>query len=373
MSSRTARIVAFAFVLVVALPLVLFFFGVRPSEDLENRTPTPAPVLVDGWMFDTETYAQAGDYIEDRLPLRDQAIKIDAAVDLTLFSDSPNPDVIVGPSGWLFLADRGPILCANIEGASALVRRMQLVADALLESGREIRFLVAPAKVTIYADEAPDDAESDCATESVNLLQTEAAEFEQYVDIWSELNTLASQADIYYSTDTHWNGTGAAVGSRRIVDSLNGVVWRDELLVPTPRDLETDLSRMIGLPQIDTTPMMTSEVGNVVFADKGDFDTRTFTSSYAEALSGRTLVIFDSFGIAMEPSLIPYLAESTWVHWNFLEKEDAPEVLLQLMANTDTVIIESLDTVVFARLAIWERIGVIDALTEQLASLPSTS
>lgn len=358
MNRRTAIVATIAFLIVISTPMVLMAFGVRPTIN-ENRPLNPLPEIGESSLTDAATYEQLGDYIADRIPLRDVAIATDARVDLSVFRQSPNPEVIVGSDGWLFMELRGPSLCANRAQASTLIDQVDDVLAAIRRSGRDVRMLSAPAKLTIYPEFAPDDAEAGCATDTVNAvrLAAETRSVEGYIDVWEELRQRRETTLLYYLTDTHWNGEGAALAAAELIGSLDTTTWDPTAVATTPRDLETDLSLMLGLPTVDTTPAVITTVGELAVIDDGDDRTRRLSSTYEGAVPGTTLVIFDSFGIPMERLIAPYFEESVWVHWRELTDFDSPEVFVELATDADTVVIESLDMLMFPRMRIWERNG----------------
>ena len=130
MQRRRSLIISIFFLSVVAVPLALFAVGLRP-EPLDNRPVSVTPELTLDNLLSGDFGTEGDRYLEDALPGRDVAVRVDAEIDLAL-QDSPSPEVAIGWDDWLFLRESLDQECLTDEDVAGLVEQIRLSHEAAL-------------------------------------------------------------------------------------------------------------------------------------------------------------------------------------------------------------------------------------------------
>ncbi len=229
-----------AFLALLWLPLLLSL--ALPDDSLsltEQRSlaPFPTPELSPTGIARLPTALEA--YYDDRIGLRDDAIRAWAWIHIELFGSSPSDKLIVGRDGWLFLGDENAV--AQYRGtarldADALERWLRVLeARRAWLAERDIAYLLVlvPNKHRIYADYMPASlprvSEESQLDQLVDRLRE--ASTVPFLDLRPALRAAAREGRAYHKTDTHWNDRGAYAAYRAILIRLAQI---DASLVPQP-------------------------------------------------------------------------------------------------------------------------------------------
>lgn len=333
-------IVVVAFLGFVSVPLLLTLLGQRPGAT-DNRAVAEPPDLSPRALVDERTYQELDRYLSDQFALRELAIRADARLD-DLVWKGDRGDVRRGEDGWLYYGPSLTQLCQEPMGPQVAVEVLDRFAAGLDERGVEFRYLVAPEKPSLYPEYLTDRLRGDgeCGRGQVALLRAElgAASRPWYVDLYEPLEQLKAQSDepIYHPRDTHWTGAGAALFVERMVDSLDPGLWRDGALrVAGTADFEPDLTRLLGLPQRVEVPEfeivrdgVTTTVSAEVPVEGAQPIRRSTSRTTGEGLvEGRSVVIYDSFGLSAIDLVQPFFADVSFVHWNAVDSPEAEALL----------------------------------------------
>jgi hypothetical protein len=128
---------------------------------------------------------------------------------------------------------------------------------------------------------------------------------------------------LYKRKDTHWNGAGAEIFIRETLRALDaGVQIAKGEFRPTKEVYAGDLTGLLGAPEKDTSPSR-----------------KLVRAPGATVVRGRTLFLYDSFGIAAIDNLRPYfekLDAYLWVGSN-------PAEMMNRIAAARTVVLESVE------------------------------
>jgi SGNH hydrolase-like domain, acetyltransferase AlgX len=368
-------IVALVFVAWLVAPLVLLALGGKSDfAALENRRPARAPAVTLAAVTDPQFYAAVARTFGDRVPLRAEALALDSWIDLEVFGDSPNPEVLVGADDWLYLFDAVAKPCVDRIPPWHAVANLRRISRILEASGRRLVVAVAPDKVSIYPERlGPSVSLSRCSRKYRLRLRTflRQAELPGYVDLWQGLEDLKARAaeDVYWAQDTHWTFAGALEATRLIVDRLDPGLWNESAVKPRARVRHRgDLARMIGLPTPrEATRYDIQRRVQVTLARSGRFRRMT-VACRADCFRPRVLVVIDSFGELFVGNLAQYLEESTWVRWSQLPGEGLAAIVDEL-AGAEVVIFESVERMAFVRFARFSRdlpARLIDRLRDEL-------
>jgi hypothetical protein len=350
---RLDRLLAVVFVVALILPGVAFLAGVRPT-DLEGRPAASFPPLDPAALGEPPTYAAIDRYLADRFPGRDVAIGAHAAIDYGLLGGSTTPNVIVGLNGWLYTrTELDPACRFSADEVLAALDRTVVRTDAV---GLGFRLIVPPDKHTIYPEHiTPGSGLGEaCSDERRPAMQAGmAARAAHAIELWTPI--AAAHADdpdwpLYFAKDTHWTPLGAVIATRALVESVAPGLW-DDRQMPTEgfANYETDLSRVIGLPSKERVPRLVVRPGVIVerttIATSVDLQSAPDIGQYrvaapAEAVEGRTLILYDSFFRTNEARIAPWFRDSVWVHSNDLAR--SPELVADL-PSFDRVVVERVE------------------------------
>ena len=250
--TRAVKVIIVAWVFgLLAAPLVAFALGVRPAN-IENRTLADAPPFSLSTLGHLEAWKEAANAFSDRLPWRDLLVQAHSAVKLEWLGDSPNPDsVILGRGGWLFLREEFDTCMWADTTPQAVVQAFDLVHAVVETSGRRFRYVIVPAKSTIERDHyrrrsySFETCSRDHEAALRSLLRGQAGAIDLYPAM---LAGKRRGLDWWKRTDTHLDGGGELLITRRIVQSLDPTRWEPQLERLAYTTYAGDLTQMSGLP-----------------------------------------------------------------------------------------------------------------------------
>lgn len=244
--------------------------------------------------------------IEESFYTRGRLINLTSNLRLKL-GDRVFPKVVVGENGWLIFTAEGDM--QDYQKAEAFTEQelasFQTDLDGLsaryAERGITLLVVMVPNKNTIYSERVPSQIQV-IGTESrleqvTSYLLTHGQT--RIVDLRPALKAARAEHEIYYATDTHWNGYGVYIAYLTILNELNKTFPN---LAPRPasdfrvvvREPETmDLAVNIG-----TTLLPESKIQFVP-----QYDQRT---SYKTVNLGGRRLMFSSNADASLPDLVMY-------------------------------------------------------------------
>lgn len=352
MSKAGKIVIAAAFAALIFVPGVLWVVGWQ-SDEIENRALAERPDISGPQdLVEEETYAQTSEFLVDHMPLREEAVNSYSRVNMELFDESPNPDVILGDDDWLFLQETLDNICDPPVEPWEMATRMNRLSAVIAGSGRDVVLTIAPDKNAVYGDMLGDEEADtyECAdanrAELIDYLDQVAPP--GYVDAYGYMRNLREEWDdeVYYSHDTHWTTRATAEFVGDIIDGLDEGLWDPDAITTREEGHEGDLTRMIGIPwDIDTQRTFVDRPDVATPGLEGDDRMRpdgegTIDTEHpddVEVLPGRTLIIFDSFFDNAIGMISPYTEETTFVRWGNFDEESFAE----LVAEHDNIIIEA--------------------------------
>ena len=224
-----------------------------------SRRQTP------GWVAEWWTRVQAcqgfRNFLDENYGLRSSLLRLNGLIRVKLLHTSSSLNVLLGKSGFLFLASEGsmesylrekPFTAVELERVRAeIVRRRTWCAE------RRMIYLVviAPDKHTIYPEMMPSGlVPRDNPSRLDQLLRVvNTSNQVTILDLRPALLWAKAGGLLYHKTGTHWNDLGAFVASRVLVEYLSEyypgicpVPWEGlSFRRQTSRGLE--LARMLAL------------------------------------------------------------------------------------------------------------------------------
>lgn len=228
MPSIIASILAALLLTPLVLPEGLALFGAPQGPTAQEKSLKASFPPLSLAVTDFGAYAkQAAAAYGEGFPFREAMIRANNRLRMAVFDESPSKSVIMGRDGWLFVnmeMEMEDWLGIGLYQPQELARLMEALTrrrDWL--AARGVRFLVAvaPNKSTVYGEHLP---EKFARLSAVTRLDQLAAAMRQagveFVDLRPALYEAKSVRRAFWKTDTHWNGWGAFMGSRAIVEAL---------------------------------------------------------------------------------------------------------------------------------------------------------
>lgn len=216
------------FLVALCLPVV----GLRLHADVgadqfENRTPAGFPVLslkrTDVSVFPQRFKA----YFSDNFGFRRALIRLQALVKIRVLGDSPSPQVIIGKSGWYFLASEysasGSRLVPPLT-TDELERWRQILEgrrDWLAQRKIRYLFVVNPGKEAVYPEYLPGTFRKSGESRLEQLTgYLKAHSNLEFLDLRPVLREAGSRHEVFYRTDAHWNFYGGFAAYQAMVKEL---------------------------------------------------------------------------------------------------------------------------------------------------------
>lgn len=341
-------------VLIVVFLFLLGFPSVKLLSELPGTKPGTRPPL----SLTLGTLTQWRKYLVENFGGRAQLIRMNAELRANVLGVSTNPKVLVGRSGWLYLADE--------YGVEDIRHQMPFSEQELREWGdfligidrwakkRGIPFLLTFTlnKQTVYPEYLPGWVTKVGPASRLDQLKTYLKEHADITTVDLRETMLAGKHEqLYYKTDSHWNDLGMILAAEPITRQLHA--WFPKVQVSSRADFDVthsqisggDLARMLGSRDLRTDEqvnLLPRTARHAVFSDgteRTGVDVRyqEFLISQREgAPIGRAVIYRDSFLNTM----IAILAESlgrgvfVWgaeVDYKLLEREHPDVVILQMI------------------------------------------
>lgn len=330
------HLAAVVFLVLIFLPLVFLGRTELLGSDLaENRYPQPFPKS-----WSVKYLERVSQFFNDNHGFRNALVLLGGRVMLGLGIKSSHPSVIVGEDGWLFYQDdgseRGRATMKDFRGRQrvapdqlALIRgNLESIDRAFRRCG--VRFVVwlIPNKQTIYGEHLTGFAE---ARGRRRLDQLVAALGEMRGLHWDDARPalLAAKGrfdgrDLYFRTDTHWNGLGAFIAYESLISGLAPALNLPRLENADPARYEIRMSpypdgdlsaNMLNArwrfkdSRVELVPRFTRSAAEVPpdkAAASAGVSIPKLKSVWTNPAAARTMVMYgDSFA----PAAIPYLRE----------------------------------------------------------------
>lgn len=273
-----------------------------------NETLAALPSFYDRQgRVNTRYLSQLQRYAEDRHFLRQEMITLWSALNARLLGTSITEDVVLGTEGWLYFGDTLPDYAGTAPMTDreifSAARNLALVQEYCERQGAAFVFTIAPNKNSLYPGHMPGITPGGGPGNAERLAAALAGQGVRYLDLFTAFRD--REETLYFSTDSHWNGRGAALAA----DGVNGALGRSsryfagsfapashrgdlyDMLYPAGTAEEDDFA-YAGLRFTYDAPIRSAE--NLTIQTRG------------QEGSGSLLMFRDSFG----NNLYPYLADS---------------------------------------------------------------
>jgi hypothetical protein len=135
------------------------------------------------------------------------------------------PQALLGKEGWMEYTGAGNIddfqNLTTFENKEKLKKNLTAFNQFLQSQGITLLIVVAPNKASIYPDKLPEQMESLPTQSRLDkfILYLESNNL-PVIDLRPALLAARQDQDVYYKTNTHWNGYGAFAAYTTIINSL---------------------------------------------------------------------------------------------------------------------------------------------------------
>lgn len=292
--------------LVCCVPLAALCIA-GPAPAAANEVLPAKPKLIKRGELNTAFLSDLSDYAAKGFRPRLWCITAWDTLSAAL-GDSANDDVVLGRDGWLFYFtaadDRAGASLLPPETIERCARNVYLMQEYAQSQDAQFLFVMPNAKYDLYPEYTRDYA---TVAEGRNVDALQAALSALGVDYCDMYALFSAQEEIlYWHTDSHWNGRGAALAADGILESLGREGgWFDGEFAEAESH-RGDLYEMLYPLGTEREPDWTPAAG-FRFSHEGRFSGVNDMEIETSCVSGegRLLMFRDSFG----RNLYPYLAE----------------------------------------------------------------
>jgi alginate O-acetyltransferase complex protein AlgJ len=166
------------------------------------------------------------------------------------------PQVLLGKDGWMEYTNAGNIddfqNLKQFENKKDLFKKLTILSQYLKSQGITLLIVVAPNKATIYPDRVPSQIKTLPTQSRLDELMTylKDNDLSVMVDLRPALQAARQNKDVYYKTDTHWNGYGAFVAYKTIINALSGLYPELKPYEVADLELTTKEADLLGMPRM---------------------------------------------------------------------------------------------------------------------------
>ena len=270
--------------------------------------------------WNSEYLSQIQDYAGDNFFLRQDMITAWSALNAKVLGSSITEDVVLGSDGWLYFADTLPdyagLAPMTEREIFSAARNLALISEYCGSQGAEFLFTVAPNKNSLYPEHMPAVPRNDSRSNADRLAESLAREGVGCLDLFSLFRGQAET--LYFKTDSHWNGKGAALAADAVNEALgrssnyfDGPFTPEErhkgdlydMLYPAGDGLESDLVYGETLDFSYDAPIRSAENLTIMTHGGGEGSLVMFRDSFGNNLYP---YLADSFGAALFSRSMPY-------------------------------------------------------------------
>jgi SGNH hydrolase-like domain, acetyltransferase AlgX len=356
-SVRAARLLTGT---VAAGLLGVWLLGPPLPGGTENRAEAAFPRVGAASLADGSAFRQTDAALRDRLALRGYVVSAIGDAAKNKLGVSLSPQVVLGDGGTPFTAEDFTLPCERSFDPAAVDASLQGLRDLGAANGKTITVAVAPDKSSILTGQLGrfGSALMSCSDRVREATQAQWGGNNRapVITMWDPMRAVedTEPGQVYQHGDTHWTSRGALVFSRALMRQLVAQGEAPKTLAGQPRATrgadsldDADLYRMMGTPRQEQVPVWLVSRPEVTVTAK-----RLSTASgqgmpiyHTEApagvplVTGRTLVVRDSFFTRAEPQLAPFFSDLTVMHWaDFITAADR-----NALPDFDRIVIETVE------------------------------
>ena len=266
--------------------------------------------------------SQIQDYAGDNFYLRQEMITAWSALNAKGLRSSITEDVVLGTDGWLYFADTLPdyvgLQPMTDREIFSAARNLRLMAEYCESQGARFLFTLAPNKNSLYPEHMPNLTLPSARKprDAKRLAEELERQGVDYLDCFALFR--GQEETLYFKTDSHWNGKGAALAADAVNRALgrssgyfDGPFTREEvhkgdlydMLYPAGEGLEADPVYSGELTIEYDVPIRSAENLTIMTHGGGEGSLVMFRDSFGNNLYP---YLADSFGAALFSRSMPY-------------------------------------------------------------------
>lgn len=262
---------------------------------------------------------------------------------------------LVGKEGWLEFTGDGNLsgyennLIIPAAVLQSQQQKLKKLYDVLGKRKITLLLVIVPNKSTIYPDKLPDELTKLRPQSQLDSFTTYIQKHGPpvLVDLRSALLNGRKTQDIYYKTNTHWNGYGAFIGYTEIMKELSKTYPEllpkniNEFNITPGKPYVHDIPKLMGAtsllePGIPFTPKE-NNFHWVTMNDDAAVPMKVFVTPNDN--SPTLLMYMDSFGGGMQNLIAPHFSKATFV-LNHSQYADTISMQMIDITKPNIVIIE---------------------------------
>lgn len=195
-----------AWLLGAGILVLSVWFLLAPKKEFsenENRYLTKMPAFTAKSVFDGEYTETLGDFIADHFPMRDLFMGLKTEAEIAGGRREIN-HIYIAEDDYLIEAYGAP------ENTERITDTLVRFYDRVRDTGVDVRLMLVPTAVTVYAEKLPAFAPVSEQMETMQKLYDDTGI--SAVDCSETLLSGAKEGQLYYRTDHHWTTYGAYLG-----------------------------------------------------------------------------------------------------------------------------------------------------------------
>ena len=275
---KTSKTTGFLFLIIVSLfflvPLLFQLVGLEFTGNFTNEQrelaefpqPLSSKKEIPSWINDFEAY------IDDNLAYRKFMVPLYNTL-LYSLNESSTERIVFGKNSWLYnnydnLTNqiKGELI-GNKNVLSRSVDNLLRVQNRLKQYGIPFQFYVAPNKASIYPENLPSHIVPSAITTYDLFLEIAQNRNLNITDIHTclkEAKANHSENQLYYTTDTHWNFSGAFYAYQCLSENFDSKFRKYNLTYKTSEIKNEDYHRYFGLlERLGTFPIVFDKGTNI--------------------------------------------------------------------------------------------------------------
>lgn len=339
-------------------PMLLLIAGFANTRIIDNRQLAPFPAFTAASVIDTKFYTGVKNYLVDRFPFRPHVIVARGHFMQNHLADFNNDRIVWGKDGWMFLREAIRFSCHKPELVVQAVRGMTTFTEYVRGMGKDVVFMIAPNKATIYPEKvasrfAPYLACEDKHRALFHAMVAKRSGTLRYIDVFAPTRAARKRwpLGVYSWFDVHWDCRGTAILGDLVLRDLFADPKLKIPLVYEPEPRVSDISVVLGRPfEAEWTGCKSTAPLKAVREDDNKDNYFAAFKSTAPAPAdgkGRVLMIHDSFANGLRQLMPPLVPAFTMYNINNRDFDK----LARAIHDADKIYVEIVERSAFANFA----------------------
>lgn len=330
---KADNILFFSLIIIITMQGLIFFNYKTTVSSGENRVLASLPKVN---LFHEDFAEEMDTYINDRIGLRNEAIKIYRTIPY-MNEYNIQDKVMKGINGWLYLNDGDNYLyyqgvkTYSEKKLEQIKNNIKSNMDFCKKNNIKLITIIPPDKTTIYPEFYNPYIKKIPRKENYKILKEYIEKTFPNSSIilpYKELIDAKEKHSIYFIKDSHWNSHGAYAAYKVLAESVSNIypaykTVNEEDAVKCDRSLYTynDLEKMLGIKNItknSSADICPKEKNILDLRYENAYQTISWKKSYGTKNAPKILLVHDSFMVELAPFIEKGASEigSIWTYDN---------------------------------------------------------